>query len=288
MIHWLFGPFYDYGFMARALVGSFVLTASACPLGVFLMLRRMSLAGDALAHGILPGAAAGYLLFGLAVVPMTIGGIIAGLAVALLAGAVSRYSALREDASLATFYLISLALGVVLISLRGSSVDLVHVLFGSVLALDDAALTIIGLAASLTFIGLAFIWRPLVAECLDPVFVRVVSGQGTLVHFMFLGLTVITLVGSFQALGTLLAVGLMMIPAAIARLWCSRLEPMMLVAVAAGALSCWLGLLCSFHWDAAAGPAITLAAGVLYGLSLIFAPRGVILSRLTFHRHRSG
>ena len=130
--------------MQRALVGSLMLSLGSCPVGVFLMLRRMSLTGDAMAHAILPGAAVGFLLYGLQIVPMTIGGLVAGVIVALGAGAVSRFTIQKEDASMAAFYLISLALGVLIVSLRGSSVDLMHVLFGTVLALNNEALTLIG------------------------------------------------------------------------------------------------------------------------------------------------
>src|SRR5262245_58330678 len=97
----LISPFVDFGFMQRALLGSLALTLGCCPVGVFLMLRRMSLTGDAMAHAILPGAAAGFLLFGLQIVPMTIGGLVAGVIVALGAGAVSRFTIQKEDASLA-------------------------------------------------------------------------------------------------------------------------------------------------------------------------------------------
>ena len=121
--------------MRRALVGCIAVSIGATPVGVFLMLRRMSLTGDAMAHAILPGAAVGYLVSGLSLGAMTIGGLIAGIMVALLSGFVSRLTALREDASLAAFYLISLALGVLIVSTRGSNIDLMHVLFGTVLAL---------------------------------------------------------------------------------------------------------------------------------------------------------
>jgi zinc/manganese transport system permease protein len=280
-------PFADFAFMRRALAGAVVLSLSACPIGVFLMLRRMSLSGDAMAHGILPGAAAGFLLFGLDVLPMTIGGIAAGLAVALLAGGVSRFTVQREDSSLASFYLISLALGVLLVSLKGSSVDLMHVLFGTVLALNDEALYLIGIIATITLAGLALIWRGLVAECLDPLFLRTVSKSGPVVHLAFLALAVINLVSGFQALGTLLAVGLMMLPASAARFWSGRLEAMVIIAVAIGIASSALGLLISYHFSAASGPAIILTAGAAYVLSLVFAPRGIVFSRVTPHRHRT-
>ncbi|TIM93734.1 MAG: metal ABC transporter permease, partial [Mesorhizobium sp.] len=212
-------PFADFGFMQRALIGSLMLSLGACPIGVFLMLRRMSLSGDAMAHAILPGAAAGFLFYGLEILPMTIGGLIAGVIVALGAGAVSRFTIQSEDASMAAFYLISLAIGVLMVSIRGSSVDLMHVLFGTVLALNDEALTLIGGIVAVTLVSLAIFWRALVAECLDPLFLRSVSRLGSPVHFIFLGLVVLNLVGGFQALGTLLSVGLMMLPAAAARFW---------------------------------------------------------------------
>ena len=221
----LVSPFLEFSFMQRALLGALLLSVSSCPVGVFLMLRRMSLAGDAMAHAILPGAAIGFLLFGLEIVPMTVGGLIAGVVVALGAGAVSRFTLQKEDASMAAFYLISLALGVLIVSMRGSSVDLMQVLFGTVLALNDEALTLIGSICAITLITLFVVWRGLIAECLDPLFLRSVSRIGTPVHFAFLGLVVLNLVGGFQALGTLLSVGLMMLPAAAAgsdRCACSR------------------------------------------------------------------
>ena len=134
------------------------------------------------------------------------------LAIALLASAITRLTPLREDASLATLYLVSLALGVILISARGSAVDVMHLLFGSVLAIDDTALIFIGIVASITVIAFAVLWRPLVLECVDPGFLRSVSRSGGFVHLTFLALVVLNLVTGFHALGTLLAVGMMMLP----------------------------------------------------------------------------
>ncbi|MFM8745045.1 MAG: metal ABC transporter permease [Aestuariivirga sp.] len=279
-------PFVDFAFMRRALAGAAALSLSACPIGVFLMLRRMSLTGDAMAHAILPGAAVGFLLAGLSLLPMTLGGLAAGLCVALLSGAAARLTIQREDATLAGFYLVSLALGVLLISSKGSNIDLLHVLFGTVLALDDAALQLIAWVATITLLTMAAIWRPLVAECLDPMFLSSVSRIGPVVHFLFMALVVLNLVGGFQALGTLLAVGLMMLPALSARLWCQRLESMCLLAAGAGFLSCLTGLLFSYHASLATGPSIILTAGAFYALSLIIAPHGVIRSRRAPRRHR--
>ena len=275
LFDFLFGPFIEFAFMRHALVGSAVLALGACPIGVFLMLRRMSLAGDALSHAILPGVAVGFLSTGLSLIPMALGGLAAGLIVALLSGIVARATLQKEDASLAAFYLISLALGVALISLRGNSVDLTHILFGTVLALDQQSLVMIGVVASITLVVLASLWRALVLECLDPIFFRTVSNAGPRIHSVFLILVVLNLVGGFQALGTLLSVGLMMLPAAAARFWSQRLEPICGVAIAIGLVSCWTGLLISYHANLAAGPSIILVAGGFYIASLLFSPRGL-------------
>src|SRR3954453_14762285 len=136
-------PFAEFEFMRRALVGTLALAIGAGPVGVFLMLRRMSLMGDAMSHAILPGAAIGFLLSGLSLFAMTAGGLIAGFVVAVLAGLGARATGFKEDASLAAFFLLSLALGVTIVSLRGSNVDLLHFLFGSVLALDNPTLVLI-------------------------------------------------------------------------------------------------------------------------------------------------
>src|SRR3954470_12186469 len=240
MLDLFYTPIAEFEFMQRALVGVIAIALGGGPVGVFLMLRRMSLTGDAMAHAILPGAAVGYLVAGLSLPAMTIGGLFAGVIVAVAAGLVSRFTSLKEDASLAAFYLLSLALGVTIVSLRGSNVDLLHVLFGTVLALDDAALLLLGGIATLTLVALALLYRPLVLECVDPTFLRSVSRAGTPVHLTFLSLLVLNLVGGFQALGTLLAVGLMMLPAAAARFWSADVSVMILAAAAIGLLSAFV------------------------------------------------
>ena len=139
-----------------------------------------------MACAILPGAAIGYLVAGLSLGAMTVGGLIAGMTVALLSGLVTRVTILREDASLAAFYLISLALGVLIVSTRGSNVDLMHVLFGTVLALDNAALILLCSIASISVLIIALLFRLLVLECADPQFLRSVSGLSVMTHFLSL------------------------------------------------------------------------------------------------------
>lgn len=278
-------PFADFGFMRRALLGCIAISVGATPVGVFLMLRRMSLTGDAMAHAILPGAAVGYLVAGLSLGAMTIGGLIAGMAVALLSGFVTRVTTLREDASLAAFYLISLALGVLIVSTRGSNVDLMHVLFGTVLALDDAALILLCSIASLSVLILALLFRPLVLECADPQFLRSVSGLSAVTHFTFLSLVVANLVGGFHALGTLMAVGIMILPAAAARFWTGNIGGLIATACTIAILSSLIGLLLSYHYSLPSGPAIILVAGFAYALSLIFGSAGGLIAQALPRRH---
>ena len=283
----LLAPFVDFGFMRRALVACLALGIGSGPVGVLLMLRRMSLVGDAMSHAILPGAAVGFLFAGLSLPAMGLGGLAAGLAVALLSGFVSRTTVLREDASFASFYLASLASGVLLVSLRGSNIDLLHVLFGTILAIDATALYVIAAIASGTALILAVVYRPLVVECFDPGFLRAVGGRGPLYHGLFLFLVVSNLVAGFQALGTLMAVGLMMLPAAVARLWATTLPAMLAVAAAVASLSGLIGLVASFHLNLASGPAIILTASLFYFASILFG-RGGLAHRLNSRPRRAG
>ena len=284
----LIQPFIEFGFMRRALVACVALGLSCGPVGTLLVLRRMSLVGDAMAHALLPGAAIAFIAFGLSLTAMSIGAFLAALLVAVLAGAVTRWTAQREDASFAAFYLIALAAGVMLIATRGNSVDLMHVLFGSILAVDDAALLLIASVASVTLLVLAVVARPLVVECFDPGFLSSVGGRGGWFHQLFLVLVVANLVAGFQALGTLMAVGLLMLPAIAARFWANDLARLSGIAAGIAAASGYGGLLLSYHAALPSGPAIVLVAGAAYIASLCFGSRDSLRSRLLQpSRHRA-
>lgn len=286
MVHdFLIAPFTDFAFMRRALVAVIAVAVIAGPLGVFLQLRRMSLMGDALAHAILPGVAAGFFVFGLNLWAMSVGGLVACLVVALLSGAVSRLTALKEDTSLAALYLVSLALGVLIVSVKGSPRDLLHILFGSLLSIGADGLVLVATTAILSLLAFALIYRTLVVECFDPAFLRAMGGQGALAHMVFLVLIVINLVAAIQALGTLMAVGLMILPAAAARFWVRSVGAMVLLASGLALMAGLAGLLTSYHLDLPPGPAIVLAAGGAYLLSVVFGQVGGLAQRLFPRRH---
>jgi zinc/manganese transport system permease protein len=288
----LVSPFAEFAFMRRALVATLALAISAAPLGVFLTLRRMSLLGDALSHAVLPGVAVAYLLFGLSLPAMALGGVVAGLAVAAVAGLISRGTTLKEDASLAAMYLLALAVGVTLISRQGSQLDLLHILFGSALGVDAQGLLMVASVASLSLIALAALYRGFVLETFDPVYLAATATRGWLRRAwiwqqLFLMLVVINLVAGFQTLGTLMAVGLMMLPAVSARLWHESLGAQLLNAALQAAVAGVAGLLLSYHLDTPSGPTIIACAGLLYLASLLVSPGG-LLPQILQRPHRVG
>jgi zinc/manganese transport system permease protein len=281
-----FTPFVEFDFMRRALVATLALAIGCAPIGCILVLRRMSLVGDAMAHAVLPGAAVGFLLAGLSLPAMSLGGFVAALLVALASGFVTRRTPQREDASFAALYLIALASGVLLVSLRGSQVDLMRMLFGSVLSVDDTALIQIAAVSSLTLLTLAWVWRPLLIESFDPGFLHSVGGPGAWVHSVLLVLLVANLVSAFHTLGTLMAVGLMMLPAAASRFWVADVGAMAVWSCVIGVVAGLVGLLVSFHAELPSGPCIVLACGLVYVVSVLFGTRdGLVTRALRAPRH---
>lgn len=281
---WLIAPFADFIFMRRALAATFALALGSAPLGVLLTLRRMSLVGDALAHAVLPGVAVGFMLFGLSLPALSLGGFVAGVLVVVTAVLVSRHTELKEDATFAAGYLVALALGVLLISSSGTQLDLLHILFGNILGVERSGLLLVALVSSVTLLCMAVFYRVFLLESFDPAFLYTVSGRGVFFQLLFLLLVVANLVAAFQVLGTLMAVGLMMLPAVSARLWHEMLPAQLLNSVAQAALAGYAGLLLSYHLDLPSGPVIIMCAGVLYGLSLLGAPKGWLGRRLAAAR----
>ncbi len=276
MLDTLADPFIQYAFMKRALAACVVLSLGGAPLGVFMMLRRMTLVGDAMSHAILPGVAAAFLVAGLSVWPMTLGGLAAGLGAALIAVALTRYTHIKEDAAFTLLFLLSLAGGVTLVSLKASSVDLLHLLFGNILAIDRDSLILITGASCLSLFALAVLYRRLVIECFDPVFMESTSRKAGWTRFVFFGLLMVNLVAAFQALGTLLALGLMILPAIAARFWTRNIDTLMPLSVLVAAASSVTGLLLSYYVKMPSGPAIVMTAGIFGVISALTGRYGSV------------
>ena len=263
----LVAPFETLGFMRAALVACLALALANGAVGTLLVLRRMSLDGDVLGHAVMPGAAIGFLYAGPSPTWLSLGGLASGLAVAALAGLIAGGRA-RHDAGLVAFYLVALSLGVVLVAWRGSNVDVMRVLFGTVLAIDRHALLQIAAVTSVILLVIAALYRPLAVGAFDPAFLRAVGARAPY-GAVFVALVVLALVASFQAFGTLLAVGPMLLPAAAARCWGLGVAASMALATAFGLVASIAGLLVSYHGNLPSGPAIVLAGGLLFGVSLV-------------------
>ncbi len=270
-------PFTDFAFMRRALAACIALAAGGTPLGTFMTLRRMALVGDAMSHALLPGVAAAFLIFGAAIGPMTLGGLAAGLLVAMAAAGLTRFTQMKEDSSFTVCYLLSIAGGAILLSLKGSSADLLHFLFGNVLAIDNASLALIAGIACLTLFALAAMYRGLVLDCFDPAFLRASKRGGGWVGPLFFALLMLNLVAAFQALGTLMALGLILLPAIAARFWTQRLDRAIPLSIAFAMLASVSGLLASWHASLPSGPAVIAAAGVVCLVSIAAGRHGSIL-----------
>jgi zinc/manganese transport system permease protein len=260
-------PFETLAFMRAALVACLALALANGVVGTLMILRRASLDGDVLGHAVMPGAAIGFLYAGPSPSWLSLGGLASGFAVAALAGLIGREQAQR-DVGLVAFYLIALSLGVLLVAWRGSNVDIMRVLFGTVLAVDRTALLQIAAVTSAILLIVAALYRPLAVSAFDPTFLRV---AGTQVPYgvVFSGLVVLALVASFQAFGTLLALGPMLLPAAAARCWRLGAAASIALATGFGLAASITGLLLSYHGNLPSGPAIVLSAGVLFGVSFI-------------------
>lgn len=263
--------FLEYPFMQRALFACAILSFSAPPIGVFLVLKRITLTADAISHALLPGVAIMFLIYGYSYVAMSAGGILAGLCVLTLTVFVSSSThrqAIYNESNIAVFYMISLALGVILISHHGTMVDLVHVLFGQLLFVNKTLLILLASIGTLTLLSLALFYRLFVVSCFDPVFVKTCVRRDELCLVLFYALCVLNLVAGFLALGTLLAVGLMVIPAICAFLWSRQLSVIIVLSVVFALAASVVGLIVAFAANLAPSPTIILICGLIYCASI--------------------
>lgn len=271
----LFPEMWSYAFMRRAFVATAVLSASVAPVGAFLVLRRLSLAGEAMAHAITPGIVIGFVTAGLSVLSLLVGGLVAGVGVAILTAFLARHTILRSDASLASLYLIALALGIFILSAAGSAVPLKSFLFGTILGIDDASMILVGGVATVTLVSFAVLLRPLIVSTCDPGFFESRTRRSWLVDQGFMLLLVLNLLAAFKTLGTLMAVGLMILPATAARYWASTITGQLFLGLVFALASCWIGLTLSYLLpETPSGPAIVLVAGGFFLISVLFGPLG--------------
>lgn len=269
-IHVLFDPFINYGFMRRAIVACCILSISMIPIGMFLILRRMSLMGDALSHAILPGVAIGYFFSGTSFIIMSIGGFVSGLIVVMLSNWINEKTNLPRDASFSGFYLGFLALGVVLMSFKGSDIDLLNLLFGSVFSVSAFNLKCIGIIGAVTILSIAFFYRALVIETFDSDFLRSNNVNfSRLLRVFFSLILVLNLIAGLQITGTIMSIGLMTLPVLSARCWVKGLLSVLLLSLCIALFCSWIGLVIAFYNFLPVGPIIVLCVNIIFFISVL-------------------
>jgi manganese/iron transport system permease protein len=276
MLDWLLVPL-SYGFMQRGLIASVLVGILCAVVGCYIVLRSMAFLGDALAHGILPGVAIAYLLQ----INLTIGALVAGIAVALGIAFLSRPGTIKEDTAIGILFAASLSLGVLLIStIRTYAVDLTHILFGNVLGVSPGDLWLIGGLACIVLTTIVLLYKEFLVLSFDPVHATALRLPINLLRHLMLILLALTIVVSLQIVGVGLVAAMLVTPSATAYLVTRRLSHMMVLAAGLGAFSGIVGLYLSFYFNVASGAAVVLTATALFVFVFLLAPRkGVLWSR---------
>ena len=261
----LIDPFLDNGFMLRALVAGILVAIGCAVVGTFVVLRGLAFIGDALAHGVLPGIAAALLLG----IPGIVGAAAGALAMIGGVALVTRRSRLSSDTAIGLLFVAMLALGVAIVSRSGSFAgDLVAILFGEILGASGDSLLLQAGATVIVVVVAAVCARPFLLLSFDPDLADVAGFPARRYHALLLVLVALTVVVSFQTVGTLLVFGMLLAPAGTGALVARRVGTMMAVAAVVGILSTWLGLLASWWLEIAAGAAIVLVATAIFFLVL--------------------
>jgi zinc/manganese transport system permease protein len=286
-LHAFFLAPFSYGFMQRALLSAALLSLSGGLLGCILVLRRLALMGDALSHSLLPGIAAAWLLFGPSTPALFAGALFAGLLTALGSALVSRLTRVKEDAAFGSLFIVFFGAGVALLSRLPTRLNLEHFLFGNILGVSAVDLRLAAAASGATVLVFAAFHRSILLETFDPTFNRATGGRGSLIHLGMLALTVLNLVAALQTMGVVLALGLFLLPAVSAYLWCDHFGWLLGIAVMLALVCSAAGILLSYHAGIASGAAVVLCLGAVFLASVLGSPRYGVASRfLEFLRER--
>lgn len=251
-------------FLQRGMLGGALVAILCAVVGTWVVIRGMAFLGEALAHGMLPGVALATVLS----LPVLIGGALSAIAMSLGIGALQRRARLSYDTSIGLLFVSMLALGVIIISHSGSfATDATAILFGDILAISSGDLGLLAAAAAVGLIIAAVFHRSFVALSLDPRIASVLGLRPRVAQAALVGLVTIAVVASYQAVGSMLVVGLLLAPAVAAGHWTTRIPTRMALAAAFGVSAVFLGLLASWYAATAAGASVAASAILLAGLS---------------------
>lgn len=258
-------PFTSNTFMVNALVAGILVSIACGVIGTFIVLRGLAFIGDALAHGVLPGIALALLLGFPGILGATVGAVVMIGGISLI----TRRTRLTSDTAIGLLFVGMLALGVVIVSRSSSfSGDLVRVLFGEILGIDNQAVGVQLVATVLIATSALVFARPFLLLCFNPEQAQVSGFSPRLYHNIMLAMIAIAVIVSFQTVGTLLVFGMLLAPAGAGALIARRVEAMMAWSAGIGSISVFIGLLASYYFNLAAGSSIVLVATIIFFIVL--------------------
>ena len=287
VLRWLTEPFH-YEFMQRALVGCVLVGFTNGFLSAFIVLRRLALLADALSHSLLPGLAIGAIFFGLAPLGLFSGAVVAALLVGIGGQLVARSSRLKDETAIGALYTVSFAVGIILLKYSSVPVDLTHFLFGNILGVSNSDLWIIYAVGALSAVSLVSFQRPLLLALFEPSVAASLGVPVARLNYLLITLIVLAMIASLQAVGVVLSVGLLVLPAATVYLLSDSYRALSWYGGLLGAAGACVGLLLSYWTDIPSGPAIVLVLGLVFVAALVFGPRYGVLARYLRPGHRHG
>jgi ABC-type Mn2+/Zn2+ transport system permease subunit len=266
-VEWWITPFNDNPFLRDALWAALLSVFCTSVIGTWVVLRGLSFLGDALAHGVLPGIAIAFVMGG----NTTVGALIAALAMVIGVQVIRAASPLPDDASIGVLFVGFLALAVVVMSAQqgGGAGDLTRFLFGSINAIDSGDLRTLVIVTAITLIGVVVLHRALLVGTFDVTQARLIGFRPQLTHFALLVLLALSIVASFETVGSLLVFAFLIAPPSTATLLVKRVPLVMGVAVLIGSACAVIGLLVSYHHDTATGATMALVTVIVFLVALV-------------------
>ncbi|MCJ1978339.1 metal ABC transporter permease [Lactococcus paracarnosus] len=271
----------QYNFLQTALITSILVGVMSGIIGSFIILRGMSLMGDAISHAVLPGVAVAYML-GL---NLLFGASVFGILAAMLIGYVASHSKLKNDTAIGIVFSAFYALGFILISLAESASNLHHILFGNVLAVSDADLITTTCVLIVVILFIVLFYKELLITSFDTTFAQTYGLKTQAIHYALMLMLTLVTVSSLQTVGIILVVAMLITPAATAFLWTDKLHVMLVYSGVFGAVAALVGLFISYTFNLASGPAIVLVAAILFGFSFLVSPKQGILFKVNLSNH---
>ena len=265
----------NYQFLQNALITSLLVGFVAGIIGTFIILRGMSLMGDAISHAVLPGVAISYMFS----FNYVIGASFFGVLTAVLIGFITEKSTLKNDTAIGIVFSSFFALGVILISFAQSATDLYHILFGNVLAVRDSDMILTAVVTVISLVFILLFFKELQLTSFDPVMAKAAGLPVKFFHYALMFLLTLVAVVSLQTVGTILVISMLITPAATAYLLTNNLKIMMCLSALIGMLSSFIGLFFSYSYNLASGATIVLTAAVFFVIAFLFAPQKGILIR---------